>query len=71
MLVYAIFLRKSIDLFCLAYCTSTKDEKNLRENWMSTKDWNYCIDVVAFLAPFYDLVKEIKGKAESGKFYLF
>jgi hypothetical protein len=69
MLVRALILRKSIDMFCFNHRVSVrKDEKNLGDSIMSSEDWNYCTEVVAFLKPFFLLVKELEGKAGSGKF---
>jgi hypothetical protein len=37
---------------------------------MSSDDWNYCIEVLAFMKPFYNLVEQLEGKSESGMSYL-
>ena len=66
MLNRAILLRNSLDLFVARHQTAKKDEKNLLEFTMSSDDWKYCIDIIAFMKPLYLLVKELEGKSGSG-----
>ena len=33
---------------------------------MSSDDWKYCVDIIAFMKPLYLLVKELEGKYGSG-----
>lgn len=40
--------------------------ENLSEFTMSSDDWKYCIDIIAFIKPLYLLVKELEGKSGSG-----
>jgi hypothetical protein len=67
MVVRAILLRNSIDLFIARYMTSGKEEKNLSEFVLTSDDWRYCVEVNAFMKPLYLLIKELEGKSESGK----
>jgi hypothetical protein len=69
MIVRAIILRNSIDLFILRHQTSARDEKNLSEFTLTADDWNYCSEVNAFMKPFL-LVKELEGKSSSGIYTL-
>lgn len=65
MLKRAILLRNSLDLFVARHQTAKKDEKNLSKFTMSSHDWKYCIDTIAFIKPLYLLVKELGGKSGS------
>ena len=47
---------------------SDKNGKNLSECIITKEDWQYCIDVIAFMKPLFLLVKELEGKAESGAY---
>jgi len=71
MIVRAIILRNSIDLFILRHQTSAKDEKNLSEFTLTADDWNYCSEVNAFMKPLFLLVKELEGKSSSGIYTLY
>jgi hypothetical protein len=66
MIIRAILLRNSIDLFVAQHLTSTKDEKNLADFVLSSDDWKYCSEVSAFMKPLYVLVKELEGKSNTG-----
>jgi hypothetical protein len=69
MLIRAIVLKDSIDLFVSRHLISKRpDEKNLAEWVMTAEDWTYCIDVIAFMKPMYLLLKSLEGKNENGKF---
>ena len=70
MVIRAIALRNSIDLFVLRHQTSVRDEKNLSEYTLTVDDWNYCSEVNAFLKPLFLLVKELEGKSSSGIYFL-
>ena len=65
-IVRAIILRNSIDLFILRYQTSAKDEKNLSEFTLTVDNWNYCSEVNTFIKLLFLLVKELEGKSSSG-----
>jgi hypothetical protein len=67
MVVRAILLRNSIDLFIARHMTSGKEERNLLEFVLISDDWRYCTEVNAFMKPLYLLVKELEGKSDSGK----
>ena len=71
MIVRAIILRNSIDLFVLRHQTSAKDKKNLSEFTLTASDWNYCSEVNAFIEPLFLLVKELEGKSSSGIYTSF
>jgi hypothetical protein len=66
MISRAIKLKDTIDLFVRRYRGEAKDRKKLGDFKMSSDDWNYCIEVLAFMTPFYNLVQRLEGKAESG-----
>lgn len=66
MLIRAIVLRNSIDLFVARHLSSAKDEKNLADFVLSSDDWKYCAEVNAFMKPLFLLVKELEGKSDSG-----
>jgi hypothetical protein len=66
MIVRAIILRNSIDLFVLRHQTSAKDQKNLLEFTLTADDWNYSSEAIAFMKPLFLLVKELEGKSSSG-----
>ena len=70
MLIRAIELKSSIDLFAFRHRESVRGEKNLGDCQMSSKDQNYCKEVVGFLQKFYYLVKDLEGKDDSGKLNL-
>jgi hypothetical protein len=65
MIVQAIILRNSIDFFILRYQTLAKDEKNLLEFTLIVDDWNYYLEVNAFIKLLFLLVKELEGKSSS------
>ncbi len=67
MLVRAVLLKDSIDLFVSRHIVSKRpDEKNLAEWVMTSDDWLYCTDVIAFMKPMYFLLKGLEGKNENG-----
>lgn len=69
MLLRALILRNSIDLFAIRYRESQlgkRDEKNLSDVQMGASDWNYAKEVVDFLKPLYYIVKHVEGKDEDG-----
>lgn len=70
MISRAIRLKDTIDLFVRRYRGEAKDGKTLGDFKMTSDDWNYCIEVLAFMKPFYNLVERLEGKAESGMSYL-
>jgi hypothetical protein len=70
MIVRAIILRNSINLFVLRYQTLAKDEKNLLKFTFTTDDWNYYLEVNAFIKPLFLLVKELEGKSSSSTYTL-
>ena len=67
MLVRALLLHNSIDIFVMNHRYSRNDEKNLGDCIMTTDDWNYCKEAVAFMRPFWVLTQELQGKDTSGK----
>jgi hypothetical protein len=71
MIIRAILLRNSIDLFVARHQTLIKDKKNLLEFTLTADDWRYCSEVLAFMKPLYLLVKELEGKSASGKWPSF
>jgi hypothetical protein len=66
MLLRAIILKNSIDLFVARHQTLAKDENNLQGYTLSSDDWHYCTEIIAFMNPLYLLVKELEGKSVSG-----
>lgn len=67
MLVRGIILKDSIDLFVSRHMTSKRPgDKNLSEWVMTSDDWVYCSDVIAFMKPMYLLLKGLEGKNENG-----
>jgi len=67
MLVRALLLHNSIDIFVMNHRYSRNDEKNLGDCIMTTDDWNYCKEAVAFMRLFWVLTQELQGKDTSGK----
>jgi hypothetical protein len=70
MISRAIKLKDTIDLFVRRYRGEAKDGKTLGDFKMSSDDWNYCIEVLAFMKPFYNLMERLEGKSESGMSHL-
>jgi hypothetical protein len=70
MLLRAIKLRHTIDLFVIRHRNDPKSGKLLSHFKMTSEDWKYCTEVIAFLKLFYSLVQRLEGKAESGKLSL-
>lgn len=70
MLIRAIEIRQSLEIFISRYITTKEIEKDPAEYQMSQDDWLYCSDVIAFMKPFYLLCKELEGKSDTGKISL-
>lgn len=63
----ALQLKDSIDLFVSRNITPRYvGAKDLKEWVMTSEDWQYCSDVVAFMEPIYILLLSLEGKNEEG-----
>ena len=69
-IIRAILLRNSINLFVAQHLTLAKDEKNLADFVLSLDDWKYCAKVNAFIKLLYILVKELEGKSNTSMQYI-
>jgi len=67
MIIRAILLRNSINLFVAQHLTLAKDKKNLVDFVLSLDDWKYCAKVNAFIKLLYILVKELEGKSNTSR----
>ena len=70
MIIRAILLRNSINLFVAQHLTLAKDKKNLVDFVLSLDDWKYCAKVNAFIKLLYILVKELEGKSNTSRQYI-
>ena len=66
MLVRAILLKDLLDLYVLRHQISKSNKKNLSGCIITLKDWSYCNDIIAFMKLMFLLVKDLKGKSETG-----
>ena len=66
MLVRAILLKDLIDLYILQHQTSKANEKNLSGCIITLEDQAYCNNIIAFIKLMFLLVKDFKGKLETG-----
>ncbi len=67
MLLRAVKLRNSFDLFVSRHNTPKPREKDLSAHVMTAEDWAYCTDIIQFMQPFFLLVKDLEGKSSTGK----
>jgi hypothetical protein len=66
MLIRAIKIKDSIDVFVARYIIAARGEKDLSDHIMRQDDWAYYTDIIAFMVPLYDFVKKLEGKSQSG-----